>query len=273
MGMSKKDLPGQRADLRSRRGHLMRRTGKSYLKETALLAVELLVVLAALAILHNNASQNAAHRQNQPNASLADMQTAYAEAVADAKYATADKIYRNLTPIVQGNAGLAWKDGRALFITWTSHAGYDNLTGREINLSREVWVGVDSELKEFCTSVPGENLTLRLEQKLGLPPGSGKTRFVEIYASPSDIFRPCPDPETTDAECGLGYPADASPEHVLWFEDKNATSYLENGYPWTRLGYTYDWGSLNHVGMSEFVIREGAGVMIHNVSNAAQFCG
>ncbi len=24
-------------------------------------------------------------------------------------------------------------------------------------------------------------------------------------------------------------------------------------YPWTRLGYTYDWGSSNQIGLSEFV--------------------
>ncbi|MDD5337702.1 MAG: hypothetical protein PHS02_04430 [Candidatus ainarchaeum sp.] len=243
--------------------------GKNDLKAKALLAAELLVVLGALAfilyITQNPAAQNQSTRT--------DLQTAYAEAVADAKYATTGEIYHNLTSITPGNAGLMWKDNRALFVTWTSYTGYDNLTGQETNLSREVWASVDNEIKDFCTSVPGQNLTLRLEQKLGLPPGSGKTRFVEIYASPSDIFRPCPDPEITDSECGLDYPENVSAEHVLWFEDKNVTSYLGTGYPWTRLGYTYDWGSSNHVGMSEFVIRGGAEVMIYNVSSTSQFCG
>lgn len=49
-----------------------------------------------------------------------------------------------------------------------------------------------------------------------------------------------------------------------WFSDRADTIYTvgnENdpsswGWPWTRLGYTYDWGnSADHVGVSEFVLR------------------
>jgi hypothetical protein len=49
-----------------------------------------------------------------------------------------------------------------------------------------------------------------------------------------------------------------------WFSDRADTIYTvgnENdpsswGWPWTRLGYTYDWGnSAGHVGVSEFVLR------------------
>lgn len=38
-------------------------------------------------------------------------------------------------------------------------------------------------------------------------------------------------------------------------------------YPWTRLGYTYDWGNAkSRVGLSEFVIRKGARLTVHSVS-------
>lgn len=42
-----------------------------------------------------------------------------------------------------------------------------------------------------------------------------------------------------------------------WFANQTRYSYTAdaNPYPWTRLGYTYDWGSGNHVGLSEFVVR------------------
>jgi hypothetical protein len=52
-----------------------------------------------------------------------------------------------------------------------------------------------------------------------------------------------------------------------WFINRAQTVYVngsvldENdpktwGYPWTRLGYSYDWGNpTNHVGLSEFVLR------------------
>lgn len=75
-------------------------------------------------------------------------------------------------------------------------------------------------MQEFCRGLTkasppaGDALppavVLRLEQLLGLPSGGGKDCFVEIWADPADVFRPCPDcpdPETTDRECSLDFPA------------------------------------------------------------------
>jgi hypothetical protein len=48
-----------------------------------------------------------------------------------------------------------------------------------------------------------------------------------------------------------------------WFDNRRAYVYSQttvNGpYPWTALGYTYDWGNPNppHFGLSEFVINSG----------------
>ena len=44
---------------------------------------------------------------------------------------------------------------------------------------------------------------MRLEKLLGLPPNSGKTKFVEIWVRPQDLFRPSPDPEITDCVAEL----------------------------------------------------------------------
>jgi hypothetical protein len=50
-------------------------------------------------------------------------------------------------------------------------------------------------------------------------------------------------------------------------------------FPWTRLGYTYDWGSsfvyegsLPGVGASEFVIKQGAEIYVERVENLFQHC-
>ena len=44
-------------------------------------------------------------------------------------------------------------------------------------------------------------------------------------------------------------------------------------FPWTRLGYTYDWGeSENHIGLSEFVVRKGADIEIDSVSTVNDYC-
>ena len=66
-----------------------------------------------------------------------------------------------------------------------------------------------------------------------------------------------------------------SPDYMSWFNNQKATSYGADGYPWTRLGYTYDWGNPEGpIGLSEFVIRAGATVGVDSVAtNADYFSG
>jgi hypothetical protein len=124
-------------------------------------------------------------------------------------------------------------------------------------------------VQDFCVAdgLTGEDQTLRLEQLLGLPPNDGKTTFAELWVKPADLFRPSADPEITDHEAGLVFPSvtdflTVSQTFINWFDALIASSYGEDGYPWTRLGYTYDWGNdESEVGVSEFVIRSGATVV------------
>jgi len=52
----------------------------------------------------------------------------------------------------------------------------------------------------------------------------------------------------------------------LYFEDKK--------YPWTRLGYTYDWGNPCHeVGLSEFVIKKDAEVIVEDIETVEEYFG
>jgi hypothetical protein len=211
----------------------------------------------------------------------------FSEAIRDAKVAEPSEVSTQLTAIVASSARLLWKGTaphrKALFVTWTAFSSYDDKIGEEIRLPNEAWVTATPELQDFCHALakgaPARDKGLapasvaRIEQLLGLPAGGGKNRFVEIWADPSDIFRPCPDPEITDHECSLSFPASVSPEHVVWFNEKKASSYGDNGYPWTRLGYTYDWGSsVGTVGLSEFVVRKGAIVEIKAVSSNGEYC-
>ena len=46
------------------------------------------------------------------------------------------------------------------------------------------------------------------------------------------------------------------------------------GYPWSRLGYTYDWGNPeSEVGLSEFVVAAKSKVVIEKVYSNAEYCG
>lgn len=203
----------------------------------------------------------------------------YSDAIQDAEIAEPDEISNQLTAIKQGNKQLSWKkigkDNYVKMVTWTSWEGYDSQTGKELINSRETWVTVFPELKNFCKDInsPPPELTLRLEQLLGLPPKGDKTRFIEFWVKPRDLFRPSPDPEIDDTVAELDFPNNATAQHKEWINQLKKNSYGPNGYPWTRLGYTYDWGNKkSKIGLSEFVIQKNAKVFVDSVSMTQLYC-
>jgi hypothetical protein len=159
--------------------------------------------------------------------------------------------------------------------------------------SEEIWVTVEPRLQKFCTAFFAahgrnlEQLTLRLEQRLGLPPQGGKWKFLEIrlnHPTLDVIFRPCLDPATDRADClppAGGESSLAATDHRSWLHKQYVDAYgksPQSAYPWTGLGYTFDWapgaqpGEFQRFGESEFVIRKGAPIQIMGAVDTADYC-
>ena len=158
----------------------------------------------------------------------------------------------------------------------------------------ELWVTVEPNLQKFCaaySTAHGGNraqVVFRLEQRLGLPPASNKTKFVRIrLANPTQavIFRPCMYPSTAAASCPVGPPpADIDEGHRNWLYRQYYSSYGQSkvsSFPWTSLGYTFDWAPAAHgdsdtdfqkYGESEFVIRKGAPIEIVGAVATLDYC-
>lgn len=204
------------------------------------------------------------------------MQELFQAAVADAEVAEADEIVSDLIAINNENSDLMMDpDERVLMVTWTSYPGYDELVGSETTVGVEVWSTVAPRVQEFCreSGLTGSELSLRLEQLLGLPPDNGKDRMVELWVPQEALFRPSPDGEITDSVAQLDFPTDTTPDYMAWIDALTATSYGEGGYPWTRLGYTYDWNpDTSDVGMSEFVITKDSTVIVASVTPTSDYC-
>ena len=68
------------------------------------------------------------------------------------------------------------------------------------------------------------------------------------------------------------FPAPA--EHRRWFQSWRDEAYtVAPGFPWTRLGYTYDWGSpTSVVGASEYVVRGDATVFPATAYATEDYC-
>jgi hypothetical protein len=101
-----------------------------------------------------------------------------------------------------------------------------------------------------------------------LLPNNGKTKFVEMRVST---------PEVTDSEAKIDFGTPnkfikLSDDFKKWYNDLKAKLYGDDGYPWTRLSHTYDWGKTdNHIGMSEFAILPGSEVEIDSVTSTTVY--
>jgi hypothetical protein len=178
-------------------------------------------------------------------------------------------------------------DREQTFATWiraNQAAQYTN------KAPQDVWVTVEPNLQNFCRQFSrdhdgdSDQLTLRLEQRLGLPPGNGKTTFLRIrlpQPAKTGIFRPCSDPSTTAANCQAKPPDEkTNPSHAAWIYRQYYLSFAVPSpslYPWTALGYTFDWApaaatQFERVGESEFVIPGGAPIEVLGTASTADYC-
>lgn len=207
----------------------------------------------------------------------------YCTSILDAASADPWEAAPELVAITPDNSNLVWlEEGgerKVLVATWTSWNGYDASISQPFTQTREVWVTAAPEVQEFCREYRRTNpghLVQRLEQLLGVPANSGKNRFVEFWARPEDLFRPATNPaiDTVELQPADSQSAAAPPDYEAWFSNLQSTSYTaDTPYPWTRLGYTYDWGDVaNPVGASEFIIKKGSVVTVKGVYGNEEYC-
>jgi hypothetical protein len=236
----------------------------------------------------------------------------YAAAVADARVPAPEEISRQLLALVASNDELIRNPrGQILMVTWTKAEYFRDpevyAKGRAFPLYGDTWMTAAPAMQRFCRALglDAGMLVLRLEQRLGLPPKAGKDAFLEIWVDPADLFRPCPDPGISDHECQVEVPVAGAgarrridappwscdpglpqvsgkfvtvdPAHLRWMCDTWRSTYGDEdplkSYPWTALGYTYDWGSPGDPrGESEFVALAGTEVTFHSLTPTELYC-
>jgi hypothetical protein len=205
------------------------------------------------------------------------LQSAYLTAIYEAAVYKFSNI-RPLKPLVFGPTNTT------LVVTVTGYNGY-NLG--DLVLDREVWVTAVPEVKESCRAFSGD-IPLRLRQLLGLPPTLGVDKFVTFEVREGDAFRPAADPNPTTylpcnantLRCGEDIPENVDATHIRWMANQMLNSYIVsesplfgNGYPWTRLGYTFDWKpGAGKYGASEYVLRRNAKVIVKEITSISQYC-
>jgi hypothetical protein len=202
----------------------------------------------------------------------------YSNAVVDAMHVTPDKISTNLAPISFDNTNLFWRtncDGtiQVKVVSFMSNEKADKYyqIGPTNLHYGDQWVTAYPYLKNFCKKYQGDNKDLRkrLLKLLGMPATYDNDTVVEFWVSPDYLFRPTPEPAINSVSAGLSISTNApliSANYrlpcfwVSWYNNNYNSKFHDPAhlFPFTQLGYTYDWGSTNHMGLSEYVIPSGS---------------
>jgi hypothetical protein len=215
----------------------------------------------------------------------------FEKAVNDAAVVEPGDVYDQLVAVTQDNPDLIWNADktRVRVVMWKSRTSYESFyKGRHATDNNEAyvtWVTTAPQVKIFARhyvsrfpSADKDQIDLRLKQYLGLKPEWDYDLFVEMWVSPKDLFRPCPDPEIDDTVCNISFSKEEPKVKGiacypcfyknLYFEDFRTRP----GVPWTGLGYTYDWGNPPHpFGASEFILVPGAAYEIINVTETMEY--
>jgi hypothetical protein len=156
------------------------------------------------------------------------------------------------------------------------------------------WVTIPYETQRFIHSLKKTNptkdqLQKRLTQRFGLPPEEPghytEKYFVELWVKPEDLIRPCINNNLLSNSCAADlfplYPEDPFKDlfaisatkdqpYQDWYKKERSEKYKDQFMPWTRLGYTFDWGTnfqeypqkSPEKGFTEFIVKPGSEVII-----------
>lgn len=209
----------------------------------------------------------------------------YAAAIADAAVASPHKV----SPLMPLPA-----EGRVQVVSWVTEnrtpckppeTGCVTTTPPD-----RIWVTLAGEVQARCRAwgLRGDALRQRLEQLLGLPldpPAQfRKARFVTMEVARERLDRPCLGIDETSPQrpvCTIGIQASRAPDVRDYVLRQMADSFVIGGsggpgYPFTRLGYTYDWNQVdaqpNHYGASEFLVQASTPATVISQHTTDAYC-
>ncbi len=234
----------------------------------------LLIIIVLIGLVKYNPvkSQNNLNNQDIVKQCLSKVNKTqtFEEAKDDANIQEECEQINTLIPISKNNSDLDWQENKVLVLAWVKSCQQSNLSsiacGKEgiqvtipENLDWAYWITAVPEVKNFLASqsIPLPQLEDRLKQYLGLDTKDKYDLFVEIWVDKNNLIRPCIDTEIDDTKCNLINNQEVSNPF------RNAR---KSKWPFTGLGYTYDWGSNeSDVGASEFVIKGGSTIEIKRI--------
>ena len=206
-----------------------------------------------------------------------DNNALYEIAVRDSVFADEDEILP-LVNISRDDDRVIWNGDKVLM--GLIHKYPDSYPdGEDVTLKwGDVWVFSAGEMYKWINSNSSgvDDWHERLKQLLGLPEWKKYTSVSTVWVDADLLYRPANVADPT-AAMKLTYQSSGNEafdtKYKSWYDSTILLSYFnETTYPWTRLGYTYDWADNGReYGLSEFIVFSGATVSVDHTCTIDEF--
>lgn len=175
----------------------------------------------------------------------------YQEAVEAVKYLTESDI-RKLVLLKDSDPLSSVKGEDVILATFhDAPMFYEKGTDNELKIGA-MWTVTLNEISHKMTSDSSNCSYNRIIELIGLAPDDTVTSVSVLRVKVKDLYRPAYNPDVTSQK--MSFNLNSEDEDFVRFFKGN---FVDNPYPWTALGYTYDYGKEDHYGVSEFVLLKG----------------
>ncbi len=200
----------------------------------------------------------------------------YAKAMNDAKEAEASEI-ETLVILTPDSDMVTWNEDetKVLLLSWHENPESYIAGGSFTCSNGDIWAFTDKEiLSWYDGNAKGvADWELRLEQLIGLPVITEYTHVSAFWVDIDEVIRPAYQLDVTKQMSADLLDGSALGGYKPWFDDNTEYSYSEETpYPWTRLGYTYDWADNGkEYGLSEFLILADSVIEVEWTKSTDEF--
>jgi len=200
-------------------------------------------------------------------------------AVRDAAFADEDEILPLVSLSEDEKLATFDDEGRVLLCTWHNYPD-SYPVGEDVTIEwGYVWTFTDKEIASHGEELKKEeDPQMRLKQLISFAPDSEHSTVTGLWVDPEDVVRPAYQTDVTDGTMKNAFDVDGEGNALVdeefkeWFDENTLNSYFYGAYPWTRLGYTYDWADNgSEYGLTEFMIKPGSTVQVEFTETTEEF--
>ena len=194
--------------------------------------------------------------------------------MTDAVFSEDEEVVELVT-LTEDDPDVIWDEAgeRVLLVSWHNYDAECSPGSSIPQEYGEIWATSLGEMLSWYTGSSSgvDDWQLRFAQLLGVHEDEGQTRFSAFWVAPADVIRPAYITDETKQMIN-DYTLVTDETYKQWFDQNILWSYFTSDYPWTRLGYTYDWsGGESEYGLSEFLIYDGSKTEIEFTYTTEEF--